>query len=50
MIDDIIKKFLKSDDLDYGCYGTKTFFLKRWLWWKRLKIADKIYLNYKTII
>jgi 2-polyprenyl-3-methyl-5-hydroxy-6-metoxy-1,4-benzoquinol methylase len=49
-MENIIKDFLKSDDFDYGYYGLNTFFLKRWLWWSRLKLANKIYLNHESQI
>jgi 2-polyprenyl-3-methyl-5-hydroxy-6-metoxy-1,4-benzoquinol methylase len=50
MLDYMIKNISKSSDLDYGYYGSNAFFLKRRLWWSRLKLANKIYLNYEPLI
>jgi len=46
----IIKNVSQSDDFDYGYYGSNAFFLKRWLWWSRLTLAQKVYLNHESQI
>jgi len=46
----IINAVLKSNDLNYGYYGSNAFFLKRWLWWNRLKLANKLYSKHSSHI
>jgi|GEM_PF-4714433 len=46
----IIKQVSTSNDFDYGYYGKHAFFLKRWLWWSRLRLVNKVYSRHETDI
>ena len=50
MLKSIKQKILKDKKVDYGYYGSKTIFIKRWLWWKRLELAKSLFLKHSSKI